>query len=181
VQRFLRIILVLALAAFSVLAASSTDPNKPVHVRQYTRKDGTVVQAHDRSLPGSGVHSTAPKSSGATGSSRHSQTIPTGPATQHPAAPAAVRSQPSTPQASADLARDSRGRIARSASAKHAFEASHPCPATRSTSGPCNGYVIDHVKPLACGGADAPVNMQWQTEAEAKAKDRTERQGCSAR
>jgi len=26
---------------------------KPVHVRQYTRKDGTVVRAHDRAAPGS--------------------------------------------------------------------------------------------------------------------------------
>lgn len=36
------------------------------------------------------------------------------------------------------------------------------------------GYVIDHMKPLYCGGKDEPENMQWQTIAEAKAKDRTE-------
>ncbi|HET7815072.1 MAG TPA: HNH endonuclease signature motif containing protein [Candidatus Baltobacteraceae bacterium] len=41
------------------------------------------------------------------------------------------------------------------------------------------GYVIDHVIPLACGGADAPANMQWQTKADAKAKDKWERKGCS--
>src|SRR5207244_13397959 len=41
-----------------------------------------------------------------------------------------------------------------------------------------HGYVIDHIVPLACGGADAPSNMQWQTIEEAKAKDRVERQGC---
>jgi hypothetical protein len=35
--------------------------------------------------------------------------------------------------------------------------------------------VIDHVKPLATGGADAPSNMQWQTKADAKAKDKWER------
>jgi hypothetical protein len=35
--------------------------------------------------------------------------------------------------------------------------------------------VIDHVNPLECGGADAPINMQWQTVTEGKAKDRTER------
>lgn len=40
------------------------------------------------------------------------------------------------------------------------------------------GYVVDHIVPLACGGADAPSNMQWQTKAEAKAKDKTERIGC---
>ncbi len=39
----------------------------------------------------------------------------------------------------------------------------------------CPGYVIDHVKRLECGGADDPSNMQWQTVAEGKAKDRTER------
>ena len=34
--------------------------------------------------------------------------------------------------------------------------------------------MIDHIVPLACGGADAPANMQWQTIREAKAKDRWE-------
>jgi hypothetical protein len=38
--------------------------------------------------------------------------------------------------------------------------------------------VIDHIIPLACGGADTPANMQWQTVAEAKAKDKTERAHC---
>jgi hypothetical protein len=42
-------------------------------------------------------------------------------------------------------------------------------------SGACPGYVIDHVKPLECGGADDPSNMRWQTIAEGKAKDKTER------
>jgi len=32
--------------------------------------------------------------------------------------------------------------------------------------------------PLACGGADSPGNMQWQTVGEAKAKDKVERKGC---
>jgi hypothetical protein len=41
--------------------------------------------------------------------------------------------------------------------------------------GACHGYVIDHIDPLECGGADAPFNMQWQTTAEGKAKDRWER------
>jgi hypothetical protein len=38
--------------------------------------------------------------------------------------------------------------------------------------------VVDHVKPLACGGADAPSNMNWQTIEEAEAKDKWERIGC---
>ena len=41
-----------------------------------------------------------------------------------------------------------------------------------------SGYVIDHIVPLACGGADVPSNMQWQTVAAAKAKDKVERSGC---
>ena len=40
------------------------------------------------------------------------------------------------------------------------------------------GYVIDHQIPLACGGADSPSNMQWQTKADAAAKDKWERNGC---
>jgi hypothetical protein len=31
---------------------------------------------------------------------------------------------------------------------------------------------MKHLAALACGGADAPENMQWQTAAEAKLKDR---------
>jgi hypothetical protein len=50
----------------------------------------------------------------------------------------------------------------------------HPCPATGGTSGACMGYVIDHVVPLKRGGTDAPRDMQWQTTAEAKAKDKIE-------
>lgn len=69
-------------------------------------------------------------------------------------------------------------RAKRSQSAKIEFKAEHPCPATGARKGPCKGYVIDHVNPLACGGADAPSNMQWQTVAEAKAKDKWERKAC---
>lgn len=69
-------------------------------------------------------------------------------------------------------------RTHRSSSAKNAFRVMQPCPATGSSKGKCQGYVIDHVVPLACGGADAPENMQWQTTAEAKAKDRWERKDC---
>jgi hypothetical protein len=71
--------------------------------------------------------------------------------------------------------RDSRGRIKRSAEAKDSFKHQHPCPTTGRRNGACPGYVIDHVKPLECGGADDPSNMQWQTIAAGKAKDATER------
>ncbi len=70
--------------------------------------------------------------------------------------------------------RTSKGHIKRSRTAKSRFRATHPCPATGRTTGPCPGYVIDHIKPLKRGGPDAPENMQWQTTAEAKAKDKIE-------
>ena len=41
------------------------------------------------------------------------------------------------------------------------------------------GYVVDHITPLACGGADDPSNMRRQTVAEGKAKDHWERRACS--
>lgn len=74
--------------------------------------------------------------------------------------------------------RDADGRIKRSEKAKHDFKAENPCPATGKRTGACPGYVIDHIQALACGGADSPANMQWQTVAEGKAKDAWERDGC---
>lgn len=69
-------------------------------------------------------------------------------------------------------------RIKRSQSVKVAFKRNNYCPSTGAAKGPCKGYVIDHITPLACGGADVVENMQWQTIAEGKAKDRWERRGC---
>ena len=66
----------------------------------------------------------------------------------------------------------------RSQKAKAMFKFTHPCPANGRTKGSCRGYIIDHIKPLACGGGDSSENMQWQTKAEAKAKDKLERKGC---
>jgi len=66
----------------------------------------------------------------------------------------------------------------RSQAAKDAFKREHPCPTNGNNHGPCPGYVIDHIKALACGGADAPQNMQWQTAADGKAKDKVERKNC---
>ena len=67
----------------------------------------------------------------------------------------------------------------RSASVKREFQLTHPCPATGLTSGACPGWVKDHIVPLACGGPDAPSNMQWQTTREARAKDKWEAKGCA--
>ena len=76
---------------------------------------------------------------------------------------------------SGTVQRDSHGRIKRSEAAKDSFKREHPCPATGKSTGACPGYVIDHVKPLATGGADDPSNMQWQTKEAAKEKDKWER------
>jgi hypothetical protein len=70
--------------------------------------------------------------------------------------------------------RESNGKIKRSSHAKTEFRNTHPCPSTGKTNGPCKGYVIDHVQALKHGGTDSPSNMQWQTEAAAKAKDKIE-------
>jgi hypothetical protein len=70
--------------------------------------------------------------------------------------------------------RDKHGKIKSSKAARDAFMHSHPCPSTGKKSGACPGYVLDHVKPLKQGGADDPSNMQWQTKAAAKAKDKWE-------
>ena len=59
--------------------------------------------------------------------------------------------------------------------AKEQFDRHNPCPYTGKTSGACPGYLVDLRKALAEGGADEPSNMEWQTVADAKAKDKWER------
>ena len=59
------------------------------------------------------------------------------------------------------------------------FQREHPCPSTGLRTGACPGYRKDHIRPLACGGPDAVWNMEWQTIAEAKAKDRWETKACA--
>jgi hypothetical protein len=130
---------------------------KAVHVRGYTRKDGTYVAPYDRGATGSASARVSTTPLGAPGHPYRKSHLALGysfhPSVQH----------------------DAHGKIKRSSSAKAAFERQLPCPSTGRTSGRCPGYIVDHVRPLECGGADAPSNMQWQTSAEAKAKDKTER------
>ena len=66
------------------------------------------------------------------------------------------------------------GRIKRSSAARRQFQRAQPCPSTGSTSGPCPGYVADHIIALKHGGPDTPANMEWQTSADAQAKNRAE-------
>jgi hypothetical protein len=58
------------------------------------------------------------------------------------------------------------------------FRATKPCPATGLARGPCKGYVVDRIVPPICGGAETPANMQWQTLAAAREKNKWERIGC---
>ena len=119
----------------------SSSSDKPVHVREYERKDATTVREHNRSLLGTKTKRTTSSRSSSSG----------------------------IPQKSTVAARDAHGRIQRSEEARKQFMKQTGYPNGRK------GYVVDHVDPLECGGADAPSNMQWQTVAEAKIKDRTER------
>lgn len=72
-------------------------------------------------------------------------------------------------------ARDANGRIARSYAQRAAFRSEWPCPSTGLRAGACHGWSVDHVIPLACGGIDAPVNMQWLPLAMKREKDAFER------
>lgn len=137
---------------------SKSSSNKAVHVSGYTKKDGTYVAPYDRAEPGTGAGRESSAASAFT--------------TRMPYHPNHIASG-FTADPSVRL--DKHGKIKRSAAARDAFKRGHPCPATGRRTGSCPGYVIDHVQPLECGGADAPSNMQWQTVAEGKAKDKTER------
>jgi hypothetical protein len=144
-----------------VLAAVPSLMAQRVHVRGYTRKNGTYVAPHTRAAPGTA--SSSPRNYTAPREYRPPRVKTETPSTATKAVPfGAVRRNPN-------------GRIERSETAKHQFMVRTGFPQGRS------GYVIDHIVPLACGGADVPENMQWQTVAEGKVKDKTERRGCDQR
>ena len=60
-----------------------------------------------------------------------------------------------------------------------AFRKSAPCPSTSKTTGPCPGWVVDHIVPLCWGGADAPGNMAWEQVRQSYLKDKFEREACA--
>lgn len=66
------------------------------------------------------------------------------------------------------VARDKHGKIKRSERAKDEFKKRTGFPQGRP------GFVIDHIVPLACGGADDPSNMLWQSIESSREKDRWE-------
>lgn len=65
-------------------------------------------------------------------------------------------------------------RTPRSHGERAQFVREHACPSTGAHALPCPGWIIDHVIALCVGGPDKASNMQWQTVADAKAKDRWE-------
>ena len=94
---------------------------------------------------------------------------------------AAAASAPVDPRyCVAQPARTASGSIMRSRVVLREFRAIHPCPATGKSTGACPGWAIDHVIPLACGGCDAVINLQWlpdeiKSAGSPAAKDRFER------
>jgi hypothetical protein len=147
-KRLVRLLVILLALGICAPITDGFAQKKTVHVNEYTKRDGTTVKAHDRKALEKR-------------------------ATIAPRTPRAKPEKAAPVKAPAvAVARAERARIQRSDAARHAF--------ARQT-GYLNGrpgYIIDHIVPLACGGTDAPSNMQWQTEAAAKAKDKTERAGC---
>lgn len=74
----------------------------------------------------------------------------------------------------ASLPADGRGDTSRSSAVTAAFQRAYPCPSTGQRSGPCPGWIKDHAVPLCAKGPDTVLNLQWQTVADARAKDRDE-------
>jgi hypothetical protein len=145
-----------------LLAAGAAAEQKTVHVKGYTKKDGTYVAPHERKAPSPKGSSSGSASSGSTSSTSSRSTS------------SSSSGKTQTKQSSAATQpRDSNGRFARSETGKHDFERLTGYPKGRP------GYIVDHIVPLACGGPAAPSNMQWQTVADAKAKDAVERRDCS--
>src|SRR5690348_3841368 len=60
-----------------------------------------------------------------------------------------------------------------------AFRKMFPCPSTGKTTGKCEGWRIDHVRPLCFGGADVPANMAWEEVRQSYLKDNFEREACA--
>jgi hypothetical protein len=131
--------------------------NKLFHCNSGHRVLGIILAAVPLSFAGkghhaSGTHHSSTRTSGRMSSKQHSHS-----------------------SRCSSCIRNAKGRIKRSRDAKRQFERQNPCPSTGKSTGSCPGYIIDHRRALAEGGADEPSNMQWQTTADAIAKDKWER------
>jgi hypothetical protein len=153
-------LLAVALAT-ALVTPSIAEAGRGGHVHSYTRRDGTYVSGHYRrgSSGGSSSYSYSTQSHTSYSTRSHSTRY----------------TSSYTP---GYVQRNGHGKIKRSASAKAAFRRSSPCPSTGKTTGRCPGYEVDHRTPLACGGADAPSNMQWLTTSENRHKGAA---GCARR
>jgi len=145
-RRLLILISVVCLVAFMTDAESQPRPRSSTH-RSY-------------SASRSGTHHRSSRVSSSTGKQRTRRSSYSG---RH------ITSGRHRSSYSPSAARAHNGKIKRSSSAKHEFMKRTGYPHGRP------GYVIDHIVPLSRGGSDSPGNMQWQTKAEAKAKDKWER------
>ncbi len=59
------------------------------------------------------------------------------------------------------------------------FVGKYACPVTGKHSEACPGWVVNYVKPLCAGGVDRQSNLQWQTVATAKRKEREAQKMCA--
>jgi len=155
-----------------VAPPASAQRGSRVTVRSYTTRGGRTVGSYTRRAPGlrariPRAYARHPRNAStirsyraySIGRARHLRTTP-------------WQRVYRRSSASGLTSRSRHGRFQRNAFARYAFLTSTGYPHGRP------GYVVDHIIPLACGGRDAPSNMQWQTVASARAKDRTERRGC---
>jgi hypothetical protein len=59
------------------------------------------------------------------------------------------------------------------------FIKKYACPVNGKHTEACPGWVVNYVKPLCAGGADRLSNLQWQTVATAKRKEREAQKLCA--
>jgi len=52
------------------------------------------------------------------------------------------------------------------------FQRTHPCPSNHETSGPCPGWVVDHIVPLCAGGADREHAVAVEARGQGKGQAR---------
>ena len=62
---------------------------------------------------------------------------------------------------------------------KELFLKKYACPMTGKHTEICKGWVVGYIKPLCAGGVDRIANMQWQTVATAKRKEREAQKLCA--
>lgn len=68
---------------------------------------------------------------------------------------------PNDPRYCGEPERTADGRIKRDRAVLRAFATVFPCPSTMEARPSCPGWAIDHVIPLASGGCDSVINLQW--------------------